>query len=143
MEKTIAWTGQDGYFYIIVLDLQPEKLMVGHLGDVSSQSEKFIITDGSTNSITRAAGAAFVICQQHPTRILAAGMAAWPWASPLQMETEAINMGIQVACEMGLPDFEALIRLLQGTGTDPPRIEHLVENIQRCKSKLEDVRWIG
>ncbi|KAK1321770.1 hypothetical protein QJS10_CPA03g01342 [Acorus calamus] len=51
--------------------------------------------DGSSDIYSRAVGAAFVICQNDPLKIVAVGFAAWPWASPLCMgEAEAINMSM-------------------------------------------------
>ncbi|KAK1299041.1 hypothetical protein QJS10_CPB14g01424 [Acorus calamus] len=69
----------------------------------------YIITDRSVHSITREAGAAFVIvCKADSSsafKVIGAGYAGWPWSSPHCMEGEAIRLGVLFARKKGLSNL--------------------------------------
>ncbi|KAK1295762.1 hypothetical protein QJS10_CPA08g00303 [Acorus calamus] len=48
----------------------------------------YVITYGSVDGNTRAAGAGFVVVQDQPFSIVGAGYLSWLWASPLHAEGE-------------------------------------------------------
>ncbi|KAK1296335.1 hypothetical protein QJS10_CPB15g00632 [Acorus calamus] len=80
----------------------------------------FIITDGSVNTITRAAGAAFVLVGSNG-QVFGAGFAGWSWSSPSRMEAEGIRLGVQVA------RMKELINLLLGSMVPPMVLQQVVE----------------
>ncbi|KAK1308817.1 hypothetical protein QJS10_CPA09g01660 [Acorus calamus] len=53
----------------------------------------FLITDGSVDMRTRAAGAGFVVVHQNDNRIIGAAYFGWLWSSPIRAEALAISQG--------------------------------------------------
>ncbi|KAK1284023.1 hypothetical protein QJS10_CPB21g00718 [Acorus calamus] len=118
------------------LDFTPMELTVLH-PQVSSNTT-FIITDGSVDPSSRGAGAAFVIVQDTPRCVIAAGYSSWPWANAARAETAAIWMAVRKARSLGLKglcicsDAEAILRLLQIANPGPYPIQGFVDQIHLC-----------
>ncbi|KAK1312326.1 hypothetical protein QJS10_CPA07g00533 [Acorus calamus] len=89
----------------------------------------YVITDGSVDGNTRAAGAGFVVVQNQPFSIVGAGYLSWLWASPLRAEGEAIRQGVLFARQR-VTDAEVWVRLLHQDGPGPPQFQDLVQDIK-------------
>ncbi|KAK1303660.1 hypothetical protein QJS10_CPB11g01467 [Acorus calamus] len=106
----------------------------------------FIITDGSVNTITRAAGAAFVLIRLNG-QVFGAGFAGWPWSSPSRMEAEGIRLGVQVARMKGLKnlvvcsDSLELVNLLLGLMVPPMALQQVVEAIRLLDSTEDKISF--
>ncbi|KAK1305676.1 hypothetical protein QJS10_CPA10g00608 [Acorus calamus] len=115
---------------------------------IRNSKYSYVITDGSVDGTTRAAGAAFVLLQNAPFQVVGVGYMYWPWAHPLRMETEAIRLGIQQARALGLnqirvcSDSNRVIQLLQGNGIGPPSISLLVETIRAADLHTDPIQFV-
>ncbi|KAK1325721.1 GDSL esterase/lipase [Acorus calamus] len=119
----------------------PFKAM-GPCETVHLTGDSILLTDGSVDGQSGGAGAGFVaICTSH-FRILGAGYAGWPWATPLRMEAEAIRLGVRFMRGQGIPiscicsDSLSLIQLLQSGSPGPPQVQDAIAEIQRTDSPL-------
>ncbi|KAK1312077.1 hypothetical protein QJS10_CPA07g00615 [Acorus calamus] len=88
------------------------------MNSIRASQNTFIITDGSVDCSSRVAGAGFVIVQDQPFTVIAAGFSSWLWASPALAEGEAVRQGVRfVRGKTQGPvficsDAESIIRLL-------------------------------
>ncbi|KAK1325136.1 hypothetical protein QJS10_CPA01g01197 [Acorus calamus] len=119
----------------------PFKAM-GPCGTVHLTGDSILLTDGSVDGQSGGAGAGFVAICTSPFRILGAGYAGWPWATPLRMEAEAIRLGVRFMQGQGIPiscicsDSLSLIQLLQSGSPGPPQVQDAIAEIQRTVSPL-------
>ncbi|KAK1296204.1 hypothetical protein QJS10_CPB15g00958 [Acorus calamus] len=96
-----------------------------------------------TQTTTRAAGAAFILIQEDPHRILGVGYWSWPWATPIRAEAEAIRLGLHQARTAQLKhilvctDAETLLCALSSPGPGPPQLQDCISSI-RSYDRAED-----
>ncbi|KAK1306467.1 hypothetical protein QJS10_CPA10g01111 [Acorus calamus] len=99
---------------------------MGPCGTVHLTGDSILLMDGSVDGQSGGAGAGFVAICTSPFRILGAGYAGWPWATPLRMEAEAIRLGVRFMRGQGIPiscicsDSLSLVQLLQSGSPGPP-----------------------
>ncbi|KAK1326472.1 hypothetical protein QJS10_CPA01g00323 [Acorus calamus] len=114
-----------------------------------SQGERvYVLSDGSVDLVTRAAGVGFVLLIPEPLTVIASGCAYWPWASPLRMEAEAIRYGVQYARKLKFrnifvcSDAEVLIKLLNDPGPGPPQLMDVISAIRCPGSQGEYISYV-
>ncbi|KAK1291664.1 hypothetical protein QJS10_CPB17g00018 [Acorus calamus] len=107
---------------------------------VNETRTTYVITDGSVDVLSRAAGAGFVVVQNKPFKVVGAGYSSWLWASPLRAEGEAIRHGVLFARKKTTgpicicSDAEVIVQLIQQAGPGPPPLQDIVKDIRNSMS---------
>ncbi|KAK1308804.1 hypothetical protein QJS10_CPA09g00704 [Acorus calamus] len=101
-----------------------------------------------TQTTTRAAGAAFVLIQEDPHRILGVGYWSWPWAAPIRAEAEVIRLGLHQARTAQLKhilvctDAETLLCALSSPGPGPPQLQDCISSIRSYDSAEDPLLFV-
>ncbi|KAK1309680.1 hypothetical protein QJS10_CPA08g00451 [Acorus calamus] len=98
----------------------------------STREQALILSDGSVDVQSHAAGAGFILILVNTGQVLGAGYNGWPWASPVTAEAEGIRAGLDFANKRGFSDIivgtdaAQIVKLLSSSAPGPPHLLSLI-----------------
>ncbi|KAK1299525.1 Aldo-keto reductase family 4 member C9 [Acorus calamus] len=98
----------------------------------SVREQALILSDGSVDVQSHAAGAGFILILVNTGQVLGAGYNGWPWASPVTAEAEGIRAELDFANKRGFSDIivgtdvAQIVKLLSSSAPGPLHLLSLI-----------------